>query len=67
MQIPLNFEPLAAVAQPQDPSHQDREEAIAYRVTNGKNAMPAFGVKLGADDIADVAAYVESQSINGWS
>ncbi|WP_038024062.1 c-type cytochrome [Synechococcus sp. RS9916] len=43
------------------------EEAIAYQVTNGKNGMPAFGGKLSSDDIADVAAYVESQSVNGWA
>ena len=43
------------------------EEAIAYQVTNGKNGMPSFGPKLSDADIADVAAYVESQSINGWS
>ena len=43
------------------------EEAIAYQVTNGKNGMPAFGPKLSDADIADVAAYVESQSVNGWS
>ena len=43
------------------------EEAIAYQVTSGKNGMPAFGPKLSDADIADVAAYVESQSVNGWS
>ena len=43
------------------------EEVIAYQVTNGKNGMPAFGGNLSADDIADVAAYVESQSVNGWA
>ncbi|WP_392352017.1 c-type cytochrome [Parasynechococcus sp.] len=43
------------------------ESAIAYQVTNGKNGMPAFGAKLSADDISDVAAYVESQSVNGWA
>lgn len=47
--------------------NEGHEEAIAYQVTNGKNGMPAFGGKLGPDDIADVAAYVESQSINGWA
>ena len=47
--------------------NEGHEEAIAYQVTNGKNGMPAFGAKLGADDIADVAAYVESKSISGWS
>jgi cytochrome c6 len=40
--------------------------AIAYQVTNGKNAMPAFGGKLSATDIADVAAYVVEQSAKGW-
>ena len=43
------------------------EAAIAYQVTNGKNAMPAFGGKLSAGDIADVAAYVESMSQKGWA
>ena len=43
------------------------EEAVAYQVTNDKNGMPAFGPKLSEADIADVAAYVESQSVNGWS
>ena len=43
------------------------EKAIAYQVTNGKNGMHAFGPKLSDADIADVAAYVESQSVNGWS
>jgi cytochrome c6 len=43
------------------------ESAIAYQVTNGKNAMPAFGGKLSETDIADVAAYVEQQAGNGWS
>ena len=43
------------------------EEAVAYQVTNGKNGMPAFGPKLSDADSADVAAYVESQSVNGCS
>jgi cytochrome c6 len=43
------------------------EEAIQYQVTNGKNAMPAFGGKLSSGDIADVAAYVESMSQKGWA
>ena len=47
--------------------NEGHEEAIAYQVTNGKNGMPAFGGKLGPNDIADVASYVESQSSNGWS
>jgi cytochrome c6 len=36
-------------------------------VTNGKNAMPAFGGKLSESDIANVAAYVEEQSSKGWA
>ena len=47
--------------------NEGHQKAIAYQVTNGKNGMPAFGAKLSADDIVDVAAYVESQSINGWA
>ncbi len=43
------------------------EEAIQTQVTNGKNAMPAFGGKLSAGDIADVAAYVEEMSQKGWA
>jgi cytochrome c6 len=42
------------------------EAAVAMQVTNGKNAMPAFGGKLSAGDIADVAAYVIDQSNKGW-
>jgi cytochrome c6 len=42
------------------------ETAVAYQVTNGKNAMPAFGGKLSAGDIADVSAYVIEQSAKGW-
>jgi mono/diheme cytochrome c family protein len=37
------------------------EAAVAYQVTNGKNAMPAFGGKLSEGDIADVGAYVIDQ------
>ena len=36
--------------------------AIKTQVTNGKGSMPAFGDKLGPDDIDDVAAYVLDQS-----
>ncbi|MFN7229984.1 MAG: cytochrome c6 PetJ [Synechococcaceae cyanobacterium] len=43
------------------------ESAVAYQVTNGKNAMPAFGGKLSDSDIADVAAYVIDQSEKGWA
>jgi cytochrome c6 len=38
------------------------EAAVAYQVTNGKGAMPAFGGKLSEAQIADVAAYVVDQS-----
>lgn len=40
--------------------------AITTQVTNGKNAMPAFGGKLADDDIENVANYVLSQSEQGW-
>ena len=36
-------------------------EAIINQVTKGKNAMPNFA-RLGADSIADVAAYVLQQA-----
>ncbi|MEX1317226.1 MAG: c-type cytochrome [Synechococcaceae cyanobacterium] len=45
----------------------DHEAAIAYQVTNGKNAMPAFGGKLSESDIADVSAYVEEMASKGWA
>lgn len=41
-------------------------EAIAYQITNGKNAMPAFGRRLKPDQIEDVANYVYSQAQSGW-
>ena len=41
-------------------------DAITYQVTNGKNAMPAFGGRLDDSDIEDVANYVLSQSEKGW-
>uniref|UniRef100_A0A7R9ZN88 Cytochrome c-553 n=1 Tax=Craspedostauros australis TaxID=1486917 RepID=A0A7R9ZN88_9STRA len=40
--------------------------SIITQVTNGKNAMPAFGGRLDDDDIADVAAYVLAASDEGW-
>merc|ERR1719330_2071034 len=42
------------------------EKAIMTQVTNGKNAMPAFGGRLDESDIADVASYVMSASEAGW-
>ena len=41
-------------------------EAIVTQVTKGKNAMPAFGGRLAAEDIENVATYVLSQSDKGW-
>jgi cytochrome c6 len=40
--------------------------AITTQVTNGKNAMPAFGGRLSAAQIEDVATYVLDQSAKGW-
>lgn len=37
-------------------------ESIITQVTNGKNAMPAFGGRLDEDEIANVAAYVFDQA-----
>ena len=43
------------------------EKAVIRQVTNGKNAMPAFGGRLPDDDIANVAAFVISTSRAGWN
>jgi cytochrome c6 len=40
--------------------------AITTQVTNGKNAMPAFGGRLSAAQIEDVATYVLEQAGKGW-
>nr|YP_011005643.1 cytochrome c6 [Cutleria multifida]WAM62647.1 cytochrome c6 [Cutleria multifida] len=45
----------------------DSVKAITYQVTNGKNAMPAFGGRLSDEEIEDVANFVLSQSENGWN
>ena len=42
------------------------EEAVVKQVSNGKNAMPAFGGRLSEDDISNVAAYVIATSESGW-
>lgn len=44
----------------------DNSEAVTYQVTNGKNAMPAFGGRLSDKDIEDVALYVLMKSEKGW-
>lgn len=41
-------------------------DAIKTQVTKGKNAMPAFGGRLTAQQIEDVATYVLSQADAGW-
>ena len=45
---------------------KDSVEAIVTQVTNGNGAMPAFGGKISASDIEDVATYVLSQAESGW-
>merc|ERR1719343_872288 len=42
------------------------EAAVRTQVTNGKNAMPAFGGRLSEEDIANVASYVIKTSESGW-
>jgi cytochrome c6 len=42
------------------------EASVRTQVTNGKNAMPAFGGRLSEDDIANVASYVIATSEKGW-
>ena len=41
-----------------------KEASIVTQVTNGKNAMPAFGGRLDAEEIEDVAADVYDQATN---
>jgi cytochrome c6 len=41
-----------------------KEASIINQVTNGKNAMPAFGGRLDDDEISNVAAYVFDQATN---
>jgi cytochrome c6 len=42
------------------------EASVVTQVTNGKNAMPAFGGRLSDEDIANVATYVIKTSESGW-
>jgi cytochrome c6 len=44
----------------------DTPEAVISQVTNGKNAMPAFGRRLQPEQIESVAAYVLDQAEKGW-
>ena len=39
---------------------------MVKQVTNGKNAMPAFGGRLSDADISNVATYVISTAKAGW-
>mmetsp|Transcript_18860 Transcript_18860/g.58047 ORF Transcript_18860/g.58047 Transcript_18860/m.58047 type:complete len:144 (+) Transcript_18860:292-723(+) len=39
-----------------------KEASVVTQVTNGKNAMPAFGGRLSDEEIADVASYVIDQA-----
>jgi len=41
-----------------------KEESIVTQVTNGKNAMPAFGGRLSDEEIGDVASYVFTTATN---
>ncbi len=41
-------------------------EAITYQVTHGKAQMPAFGSKLSAEQLDNVAHYVLNQAENEW-
>lgn len=43
-----------------------KESSVVTQVTNGKNAMPAFGGRLSDEDIANVATYVIKTSEAGW-
>mmetsp|Transcript_27279 Transcript_27279/g.49564 ORF Transcript_27279/g.49564 Transcript_27279/m.49564 type:complete len:138 (+) Transcript_27279:115-528(+) len=42
------------------------EASVMTQVTNGKNAMPAFGGRLSDEDISNVASYVITTSEAGW-
>ena len=42
------------------------EKAVAYQITNGKNAMPVFAEKLSEAEIGLVAAYVIRTAEDGW-
>jgi cytochrome c6 len=42
------------------------EKSVVTQVTNGKNAMPAFGGRLSDEDISNVAAYVIKSANDGW-
>lgn len=41
-------------------------KSVVTQVTNGKNAMPAFGGRLSDEDIENVATYVINTAKAGW-
>jgi len=41
-------------------------KAVVKQVTNGKNAMPAFGGRLSDEDIENVATFVINTAKAGW-
>ncbi|MEA5463070.1 cytochrome c6 PetJ [Leptothoe sp. PORK10 BA2] len=45
---------------------KDTAAAIVTQVTNGNGAMPAFGNRLTAEQIDNVAAYVLAKADQGW-
>ena len=59
---PLRESPLPGAAR----AHVHRAAWLLLQVTNGKNAMPAFGGRLSGDDIANVATYVIQSANDGW-
>lgn len=56
----------AALAQYLKGFSEDAEAAVAYQVTKGKNAMPAFLGRLTPEQIENVSAYVVAQAEKGW-
>jgi cytochrome c6 len=42
------------------------EKAIAYQISHGKNAMPAFEGRLSEQQISSVASYVLKTAEEGW-
>ncbi len=42
------------------------QDALTKQITYGKGMMPAFKNRLSNEQIASVAAYVQSQAENGW-
>jgi len=42
------------------------EAAVRSQVSDGKNAMPAFGGRLSDEDIENVASFVIKSSEEGW-